>query len=65
MSVYKRLKECQARGERLLPSERYYVDSVERLIGYEVALHLPAGSKFILGVDDAEKILSRLDLGGA
>lgn len=60
MSLYKKLKARQWRKEKLLPSEQDYVEKVERIVGYEVSLHLPAGAKFILGADDAEKILTRI-----
>ncbi len=57
--LYPELKRRQRAREHLLPSERDFIDRVERIVGYEIQLHLPAGSKFILGSDDAEAILHK------
>jgi hypothetical protein len=57
---YKELKNRQRRKEHLLPSELEYVKRVEAVVGYEVVLHLPLGSKFILGADDAEQIVNKV-----
>ena len=54
---FRGLKELQRRKKPLSPEEAEYVRKVEAVIGYEVMLHLPLGSKFILGADDAEKII--------
>lgn len=65
MNRYKELKQKQSDGRRdrrieLLASEKEYIDRVESIVGYEVMLHLPYKSKFILGADDAEAILDRI-----
>lgn len=61
--IYPELKRRQHENKHLLPSERDFIDRVERIIGYEIMLHVPAGSKFILGADDAERILQRITPG--
>ena len=61
MSRYKELKARQRAKQKLAVHEDDYINRVEAIIGYEVELHLPIGSKFILGADDAEKIYKNLE----
>ena len=63
---YRALKKKQFDAKKdkrivLSPEESDWIRRVEAIRGYEVALHLPAGSRYILVADDAEIILRRID----
>ena len=57
MGIYAKLKERQRRREKLLPSERDWIDKVERLADHSIELLLPKGSTMTIGAEEAEKIL--------
>jgi len=65
---YRSLKQKQSDAKKdrrivLSPDESDWIRKVEAIRGYEVELHLPAGSRYILGADDAEMILLRIEPG--
>lgn len=54
---FKSLKHKDRNRAAMTQHELLYLNMTQEIIGYEVALHLPLGGKFVLGADDAEKIV--------